>query len=258
MMKRQKQSLGDLATQFFAFVQLRKKQTVSTGELAAVLQISPEQEWDLLRRLARSGWIIRLRRGLYLIPQQIPAGGRWSPGEYYQICGPSAFNFHGLDEQVPQITYAYNNRISGERRVGNLRFSLIKVSDARLGSTTTLELPEGVRILYCSKARTLMDAVYDWSRFNGLPRAYEWIEASLRKDPKLAGELTKVTIQFGNQATLRRIGFVLKNCEVNPRILKPLRAALSDSKALIPSIPNRPARGRINREWGLIVNDQQG
>ena len=81
-------------------------------------------------------------------------------GAQYQICGPSAFNFHGLDEQVPQITYAYNNRISGERRVGNLRFSLIKVSDARLGSTTTLELREGVRILYCSKARTLMDAVY--------------------------------------------------------------------------------------------------
>lgn len=58
-------------------------------------------------------------------PSQIPAAGRWSPGEYvalaklmedrgarYQICGPSAFNFHGLDEQVPQITYAYNNRIS--------------------------------------------------------------------------------------------------------------------------------------------------
>jgi hypothetical protein len=51
-------------------------------------------------------------------------------GAQYQICGPSAFNFHGLDEQVPQITYAYNNRISGERRVGNLRFSLIKLSDA--------------------------------------------------------------------------------------------------------------------------------
>jgi hypothetical protein len=83
-----------------------------------------------------------------------------------------------------------------------------------------------------------MDAVYDWSRFNGLRRAYEWIESSLRKDPKLAGELTKLTIQFGNQATLRRIGFVLKNCEVNPRISsarRRLRLRSSDSVAPEPA-----------------------
>jgi hypothetical protein len=29
---------------------------------------------------------------------------------------------------------------------------------------------------------------------------------------------------------------------------------LSDSKALIPWIPSRAARGTVNRKWGIIVN----
>ena len=35
--------------------------------------------------------------------------------------------------------------------------------------------------MYSSRARTLVDAVYDWSRFGSLPRAYEWVRADLKK-----------------------------------------------------------------------------
>ena len=83
-MNSQSQKLGDLATRFFAYAQLRQKETVRTGELREELAISPARERDLLRRLARSGWIVRLRRGLYLVPPSIPAG-RYSPGVYLAL-----------------------------------------------------------------------------------------------------------------------------------------------------------------------------
>ena len=38
----------------------------------------------------------------------------------YQMCGPNTFNMYGLDDQVPVRVYAYNNRISGERRIGSV------------------------------------------------------------------------------------------------------------------------------------------
>ena len=34
------------------------------------------------------------------------------------FCGPNAFNRYGWDDQVPNRVYAYNNRVSGERRIG--------------------------------------------------------------------------------------------------------------------------------------------
>jgi hypothetical protein len=66
--------------------------------------------------LSGSGWFLRLKRRIYLVPPQIPAGGKYIPGSAlilqklmeeeqgrYQICGPSAFNFYGLDDQIPSV-----------------------------------------------------------------------------------------------------------------------------------------------------------
>ena len=266
-MKQRGPELGNLSSKFFAYAQLKKKDTVRTGELAPILDITESEERDLLRRLSGSGWIVRLKRGVYLVPPRIPAGGKYSPGAAlilqklldegdgkYQICGPNAFNFYGLDDQIPSVTYVYNNRISDIRVIGNLAFQFIRVADVRLGATNSVRTLEGVEILYSSKARTLMDAVYDWSRFNSLPRGYGWIRQEIKKNPMLTSKLIEVTAKYGNQATMRRTGYLLDTLIHPSRIMNRLQRKLSNSKALIPWIPNRSTRGKINRKWGIIVN----
>jgi len=266
-MKQRRAELGNLSSRFFAYVQLRQKDTVRIGELAPVLGITRTQERDLLRRLSESGWIVRLTRGVYLVPPRIPPGGKYSPGVglvlerlmkerdgRYQICGPTAFHFHGLDDQIPTVTYAYNNRISGSRTIGALELQLIKVADSRLGAVSSVRSQDGVEIVYSSKARTLMDGVYDWSRFNSLPRAYDWIQQMVGSDRALAGELADVTVRYSNQATIRRVGYLLDAVVLLPQLTKRLERKLSRSKALIPWIPGKPARGGINRKWGIIAN----
>ena len=79
-MKRIEPELGGLSTKLFAYMQLKKKEILRIGELSSILQITRSQELDLLRRLSGSGWIVRLKRGLYLVPPRIPSGGRYSPG----------------------------------------------------------------------------------------------------------------------------------------------------------------------------------
>ncbi|MDZ4342712.1 MAG: hypothetical protein U1E51_09800, partial [Candidatus Binatia bacterium] len=74
-----KKRLGRLEQQLFAFVQLRKLRTLSTGDLRGPLQISTKQERELLSRLSRAGMIAQVRRGLYLVPERLPLGGIWSP-----------------------------------------------------------------------------------------------------------------------------------------------------------------------------------
>ena len=267
-MKQQGPEIGNLSSRFFAYIQLKKKDVIRTGELSPVLGITDLQERDLLRRLSGSGWIVRLKRGIYLVPSRIPAGGKYSPGTAlilqklmketdgkYQICGPTAFNFYGFDEQITNVTYVYNNRISGSRSIGNLTFQFIKISDERLGSINVLRTPEGVGVNYSSKERTLMDAVYDWSRFNSLPRGYGWINQEVKRDFKLASKLVETTIQCGNQATVRRIGYLLDTLVQNSRTINKLQRRLSDSKALIPLIPVNPPKGTANRKWGVIVNE---
>jgi predicted transcriptional regulator of viral defense system len=264
-----KTTLGKQERQLLAYLQMRKRQTVRTGELTGPLQLSRDQERELFSRMARGGLIARVRPGLYLVPAQLPLGGAWSPDEilalnalmedrqgHYQICGPNAFNRYGFDEQIPTRVYAYNNRISGERSIGAVALTLIKVADKRLGDTEEVRIAEGRSALYSSRARTLVDAVYDWSRFNSLPRAYDWIRGDLAASRVTAAELTTVSLRYGDKGTIRRIGFLLERQGVAANLLRKLEGALDPSTGLIPWIPGKPKRGTISRRWGVVVNEE--
>jgi predicted transcriptional regulator of viral defense system len=264
-----KTTLGKQETQLLAYLQMRKRQTVKAGELSGPLQLSLEQERKLFSRMARGGLIARVRNGLYLVPAQLPLGGAWSPDEIlalntlmedrqgrYQICGPNAFSRYGFDEQIPTRVYAYNNRLSGERSIGAVSLTLIKVADGRLGETEEVRTQEGRSAVYSSRVRTLVDAVYDWSRFNSLPRAYDWIRSDLAAVRVTAAELTRVTLRYGDKGTIRRIGFLLERQGTAANLLRKLEGALEPSTGLIPWIPGRPKRGTISRRWGVVVNEE--
>lgn len=262
-----KSGLGEAERQLFAYAQMRGQGAVRTGDLRKALSLSPPQERNLLSRLARAGWIARVRRGLYLVPRTLPLGGKWSPDEAlalntlmadakgrYQISGPNAFNRYGFDEQVPARVYAYNNRISGERSVGAVRLVLIKVADERLGGTEEITTRDGLVTVYVSRARALLDAVYDWARFDSLPRGYRWIRVELEKNQVSAAELVDLTLRYGDVGTLRRIGLLLDQAGVDSRLLRKLEKKVPESTGLIPWIPTSPKRGSINRRWGVVVN----
>lgn len=251
-----------------AYLQMRKRQTVKTGDLTEALQLSREQERELFRRMARGGLIARVRPGFYLVPERLPLGGSWSPDETlalntlmgnrqgrYQICGPNAFNRYGFDDQIPNRVYAYNNRISGDRTIGVIELTLIKVADGRLGDTEEMTTADGGIAVYGSRVRTLVDAVYDWSRFNSLPRAYDWIRGELAAGRIRAADLVDVTLRYGDKGTIRRIGALLGMQGLEPGLTQKLEKALAPTKGLIPWIPTKPKRGKIDRRWGVVLNE---
>ena len=261
--------LGQLEALFFAHVQMRDLRTVRTDDLAEPLQITLKQARELLSRMCRSGLIARVRRGLYLVPPRLPLGGKWSPDEAlalntlmedkegrYQVCGPNAFNRYGFDEQLPARVYAYNNRLSGQRTIGAVAITLIKVADSRLGDTGEFRTPEGLAMIYSSRVRTLLDAVYDWSRFASLPRAYDWIRQDVKTGRISAANLVKVTLRYGNQGTVRRIGALLDQMGLAEPLLRNLLRVLKPSTSLIPWVPGYPKRGTADRRWGVVLNDR--
>ena len=160
-----KKTLGQREAQLLAYCHMRGTETVRTGDLTEPLRITAKQERELLSRMARGGLIAKVRRGLYLIPPRLPLGGTWSPDQAlaintlmndreatYQVCGPGAFNYYGLDDQIPNRVYAYNDRLSGERKIGAVELTLIKVAPQRLGETEEVEIASGIDLLYSSRA----------------------------------------------------------------------------------------------------------
>ncbi len=262
-----KRRLGKMEMQFLAYTQMRRLTTVRTGDMQEALALSPSQERELLSRLSRAGVIARVTRGLYLVPQRLPLGGVWTPddtlalnalmgerGGRYQACGPNAFNYYGFDGQVPTRVYAYNDKISGERTVGAVTLNLIRVDKKRLGDAERVRTWDGQTVFYSSRVRTLVDAVYDWSRFGTLPRAYKWIRDDLKAGRVTLDKLVDVTLKFGDVGTIRRMGALLEGEGVDEGLLERLERPLRPTSATIPFVPGKPKRGRMNRRWGVVIN----
>jgi predicted transcriptional regulator of viral defense system len=259
--------LGQLESAFMAYTQMRNLRTVRSGDLIAPLKLSVRQEQNLLSRMNRRGIIAQVRRGLYLVPARLPLGGVWTPDEAaalgaimtdkqsrYQVTGPNAFNRYGFDEQIPSRIYVYNDAISGDRTIGKIELTLIKVNPERLGDTEQIETPSGDTMVYSSRVRTLVDAVYDWSRFDSLPRGYDWIRSDIEANRIDPSDLAKSTVRYGNRGSVRRIGALLDEFGASEKILKRLERALSLSGAKIPLVPARPTRGALMKRWGVVNN----
>jgi predicted transcriptional regulator of viral defense system len=247
---------------------MRGLRELRTGDLTGPLGITPKQERELLTRLAKSGLIARVRRKLYLVPSRLPLSTKWTPDESlvlntlmadrdgrYQICGPNAFVRYGFSNQVPVQVYVYNNRTSEKRTVGAVVLNLIKVADERLGDTEQERTQGGGTLTYSSRVRTLVDAVYDWSRFNSLPRGYAWIRNDIDDRRITAADLARVTLRYGNLSTIRRMGALLEGMGVDDTLLKELEQAFSRPTSTIPWIPTRPRAGTVSRRWGVLLNE---
>ena len=267
IIKSKRNKIGQLGIQLLAYAQLRKKEMIFTGEIAQALGMTRKQEIDLLARMTDAGILIRLKRGVYLVPERMPPGGKWNVSEYYllsklmqvykgtyQISGPNAFNFYGFDNQVPNRLYVYNDRIYGEKNINGREFVFIKTSKKRLGATRKEKNTDGTAVFFSSKERTLLDAIYDWSRYNTIPRAYLWIVNSLQSDSGSEKKVISVTAKYGNKASIRRIGYLLYANGIAESSLLSLKRLLGKSKSIIPWIPGRSAKGSVNTEWGIIVN----
>jgi hypothetical protein len=133
---------------------------------------------------------------------------------------------------------------------------LIKVADARLGDTEEVTMADGEKAVYASRTRSLVDAIYDWSRFNGIPRGYEWIRRELSGGRVSAAGLVKSTLRYADIGTIRRLGALLEREGITETLLGKLDRALKPSKSLIPWIPTQPKRGIANRRWGVVLNGQ--
>ncbi len=258
--------LGILETKFFSWVQLYSKEIVCLGDIQNILKITPKQERELFSRLVRKGFIVRLTRGVYLVPSILPPGGQWMPDEYtiifqlmrhvdadYQICGPLSFQRLGLSEQVPNVIAIYNTKLSGLKKIGRLSLQLIKVNGSRIGGRDIIKLSDEKFVYISNFGRTLMDSVYEWSRFNTLPIAYKWISTYINNE-NILSQLIQATLKYSNVATKKRIGFILeKNC-VSGLHLKKILGKIPHAKGWVVLDPNRPSKGKIIKKWGIIDN----
>ena len=260
-------SLGKLGTQFFALMQMNAQEILYLGELQQKLGINATQEKNLLSILHKKGFIIRLKRGIYLIPKKIPPGGYWQPGSYYiinqfmkimeasyYIGGINAMHHHGLTEQVPNTVTVYNDKISGKRNLGSLTVFFIKIKQKYICELDQFIIPQGDTISFSNLTHTLVDAIKYWKKYNAINTTYNYIK-NKRNNHSFLKSLIRTTMKCANTGTKRRIGCYIYKHTQNETLTTSLLKSLASTKSWIPLLPNLEPRGKTISKWGIIDNE---
>jgi predicted transcriptional regulator of viral defense system len=261
---------GALENKVFAWAQNRDVRAIRSGDLVKYLGFTKRQEEALLYHMGKTQRIAKIRRGLYLVPRNIPLGGKWKPSPLavvpvlmrelgttaWQITGPVAFQRHGLSQQVPTRIDVYNDKLSARKTILNQEYRFIKVHPRRLGYTVEFAVTEregSYQILMSSAPRAVFDAIYDYDRFGVLPDAYEWIRSRV-KDTQFMKAFVGIVLKLGNVAVRRRVGYVLDATQAGSRWTRPIRATLRRSKGMLALDPSRGRQGKSDKKWGIIVH----
>lgn len=236
--------------------------------VAPSVGLSPSYFRQALHHLARSGWIVRLRKGLYALSSSVPGV---SPVHEFEVAMAlvhtaaishwSALNYHGLTDQTPRRVFVLTTaravpRWRGVKEtrstkgypVGETLYQFVQVKPQRFFGTQKVWVNEA-RITITDPERTLLDGLTVPHYCGDLSEVLHAFEVGR---PKLNLErIIEYALQL-DAATAKRLGWVLEQQGVAPTRLERLRAVPIKGYRLLD--PTGLHRGVCDRRWMIQVN----
>lgn len=245
-------------------VHRRTRGVLSVGDAAKLLHVAPEAAAKLLAHWRAQGWVVRVRRGLYLpVPLGASARGGWT-GDVWVILariftpcymgGWSACEHWDLTEQVFRTVLVFTNSAARPRK-GEIRgtpFVAKRIALSRLFGTRRI-WREGVPVDVSDPSRTLIDVLADPSVGGGIRHVAQVVGAYFRSEHRNDRQLLEYGVRLGNRTAFKRLGFLVERLGLDaPEVLARCRAVLSAGYSRLD--PRGPGRGRFLRRWRLLVN----
>lgn len=236
--------------------------------IAAQVGISESYLAEAFHHLEASGWIGRLRKGLYVIEQPMLGG---APLHEYEVAmhlvSPgaishwSAMQFHGLTEQIPRTVFVLTSDPGAKqlrtastdkhRRayvVHGTSYVFVLVKPERYFGIQQDWIGEA-RINITDLERTLIDGLIRPAYCGGFGEVVEAFESNFERI-----DISKI-IAYAlrlDQTAARRLGWMLERSGASIKQLEQLQQAVGSGYRLLD--PTGPLDGHCNKTWMLQEN----
>lgn len=237
---------------------------ITVREATKILGLGPRATAKLLAHWESQGWMVRVRRGLYLpVPLGVSAPAKWTGDPWAIITrafapcyigGWSACEHWGFTEQIFRTVLVLTKRPVRPRK-GEIRGTpfLAKVvpSDRFFGTRRIWR--EEVPIDISDPTRTLIDILGDPSLGGGMRHVARVASAYFESEHRNDGQLVEYGLRLGNRTAFKRLGFLLERLEIHATdIVDTCRKHMSAGYSKLD--PKGPNRGKLLRRWRLRVN----
>jgi len=243
--------------------------TMRARELAPAAGLSEGYLRQALHHLTRSGWLVRLRKGLYALSTSVPGA---TPAHEFEIAMAladpaavshwSALHHHGLTEQAPRKVFVLTTtevsvpRTRGAKakqngqgfRVGETTYQFVRVRPERFFGTDKVWIGEA-RVTITDPERTLLDGLsmpQYCGDFAEVLHAFEARGTDL--DPQ---RIIEYALKL-DTATAKRLGWVLEHRGIELSKLE--RLAALPIKGYRKLDPTGPRKGPCSARWMIQEN----
>ncbi len=238
-------------------------------ELAPSVGLSEGYLRQSLHHLTKSGWLVRLRKGLYALSEAVP--GVTAAHEFEiamalarraAISHWSALHHHGLTEQAPRKVFVLTTtdtpipqtrgRKAGRKGsgcpVGQTVYQFIRVKPQRFFGTEKVWVGDA-RVTVTDPERTLLDGLMMPQHCGDFAEVLHAFEA--RGDRLDLKRIIDYALKL-DAATAKRLGWLLEHQGIDPARLEPLlNVPIKGYRTLDPT---GPRKGPCNRRWMIQEN----
>jgi predicted transcriptional regulator of viral defense system len=237
---------------------------LTTARAAELLGISTLTAPLVLGRLARSGWLARVRRGLYLV---LPLEADRETGavedpwvlarELFSPCyigGWTAAEHWGLTEQLFRSTFvvtAATTRDSSPAFLGS-EFHIVRSSTSRVAGVASIWRGRE-KVAISDRERTIADAFAAPGWVGGIRHLTQILRAYRSSAEWSPERLVARVAETGSGAAFKRLGFLTEIVlGGDPYIVE--RALARRTTGVIRLDPGIPGRGSLSTRWRLWKN----
>lgn len=233
---------------------------VTSEQAARALDLDGDAVAKKLARWTASGWLRRVRRGLYLaVPADASEPSTWTADPLVvaaqvwpcYFSGWTAATHWSLTDQVFRTTVLKTS--------ARVRASTIRVLDHEYLISSAGDMSWGLksqwrgeyRLRFADPARTVVE-ILDMPRIGGGIRHGAEILTAYLDDHEPESLLTSVE-RLGNRAVFKRLGYLVEALGLDqPNVVDQCLGRLSKGVSALD--PDGPAGGAISSRWGLRLN----
>jgi len=239
--------------------------TKQTREIAPEVGLSAGYVRQALHHLARAGWLVRLRKGLYALSSSVPGV---SPAHEFEVAMAlvhpaaishfSAMHYHELTDQIPSRVFVTtitgrwvprgDNRGGNGYRVGETVYQFIQLKQERFFGIQGVWVDEA-RVTVTDMERTLIDGLLMPQHCGGFAEVIHAFEGA--HDRLNLDRLIKYALKL-DAATAKRLGWMLEKTGIERSRLTAVEQVEVTGYSKLDA--TGPRHGPYNRSWMIQEN----
>jgi len=266
MDRRDIRTLGDAEARLLLILASQDKQVFTTADAQAALGGARHRVNKMLTRLSDKRWVLRLRRGLYLIlPFEAGVEGTYTVHPFrivphlatpYAIAYWTALHHYGYTEQSPGVIFVVttSGRASATLSIEELglTYRFVTLAPYKFFGHHRIWI-EGQEISITDRAKTVVDCMDHPEHCGGIVEAAKGLYESLTKGDVSPPLLSEYAGRMQNRAIFKRLGYLteLLGLPVGAEIER-WQVALSAGYSRLD--PLAGDHGPYNSRWQLRLN----